>query len=36
MNFWDFFWLMLWGFIFISYLMVLFQVIVDIFRDRGL
>ena len=36
MNFWDFFWLMVWGFIFISYLMVLFQVIVDIFRDRGL
>lgn len=36
MNFWDFFWLMLWGFIFISYLMVLFQVIVDIFRDPGL
>ena len=35
-NFWDFFWLMVWGFIFISYLMVLFQVIVDIFRDPGL
>lgn len=35
-NFWDFFWLMLWGFIFISYLMVLFQVIADIFRDAGL
>lgn len=36
MNFWDFFWLMIWGFIFISYLMVLFQVIGDIFRDKGL
>lgn len=36
MNFWDFFWLMLWGFIFVSYLMVLFQVIADVFRDRGL
>ncbi len=36
MHFWDFFWLMLWAFIFISYLMVLFQVIADIFRDRGL
>jgi len=36
MSFWDFFWLMLWGFIFISYLMVVFQVIVDIFRDRSL
>ena len=36
MNFWDFFWLMLWGFIFISYLIVLFQVVADVFRDRGL
>ncbi len=36
MTFWDFFWLMLWAFIFISYLMVLFQVIVDVFRDRDL
>ncbi|MDO5735160.1 MAG: SHOCT domain-containing protein [Propionibacteriaceae bacterium] len=36
MNFWDFFWLMLWGFVFISYLMVLFQVIGDVFRDPGL
>ncbi len=36
MNFWDFFWLMGWGFLFICYLMVLFQVIVDIFRDPGL
>lgn len=34
MSFWDFFWLMVWGFLFISYLMVVFQVIVDIFRDR--
>lgn len=36
MSFWEFFWLMLWAFIFISYLMVLFQVIIDIFRDRDL
>ena len=36
MNFWDFFWLMLWGFLFVSYLLVLFQVIADVFRDRGL
>ena len=36
MSFWEFFWLMLWAFIFISYLMVLFQVIIDIFRDRNL
>jgi len=32
-NFWDFFWLMVWGFFFILYLMVLFQIVVDIFRD---
>lgn len=36
MQFWDFFWLMVWGFFFIAYLMVLFQVIVDIFRDDTL
>jgi hypothetical protein len=36
MNFWDFFWLMIWGFFFIAYLMVLFQVIVDVFRDSDL
>jgi hypothetical protein len=34
MSFWDFFWLMVWGFLFICYLMVVFQVVVDIFRDR--
>jgi len=33
---WDFFWLMIWGFLFVAYLMVLFQVIVDVFRDRSL
>ena len=36
MTFWDFFWLMLWGFFFVAYLMVLFQIIVDIFRDPSL
>lgn len=36
MSFWDFFWLMVWGLFFIAYLMVLFQVIVDMFRDKGL
>lgn len=36
MGFWDFFWLMVWGFIFLSYLMVLFQIVLDIFRDREL
>ncbi|HMR49400.1 MAG TPA: SHOCT domain-containing protein [Arachnia sp.] len=34
MTFWDVFWLMVWGFLFICYLMVIFQVIVDIIRDR--
>ncbi len=36
MGFWDFFWLMIWAFVFISYLMVLFQVVGDIFRDKDL
>ncbi len=36
MGFWDFFWLMLWGYVFIAYLMVLFQVIMDVFRDRSI
>jgi len=36
MGFWDFLWLMIWGFFFILYLMVLFQIIVDIFRDSSL
>ena len=35
-GFWDFFWLMLWGYVFIAYLMVLFQVIMDVFRDRSI
>ncbi|HSN44616.1 MAG TPA: SHOCT domain-containing protein [Propionibacteriaceae bacterium] len=34
MNFWSFFWLLVWAFVFMSYLMVLFQVVVDVFRDR--
>lgn len=36
MGFWDFFWLMVWSFFFIAYLMVLFQVIVDVFADKDL
>jgi hypothetical protein len=35
-QFWDFMWLMIWGFLFVAYLMVLFQVIVDIFRDTSM
>ena len=36
MNFWDFFWLLVWSFVFVAYLMVLFQIIGDLFRDREL
>ena len=36
MSFWEVFWLMVWAFLFITYLMVLFQVIMDVFRDRSL
>ena len=36
MDFWDFFWLLIWTFVFVCYLMVLFQIIVDLFRDRDL
>jgi hypothetical protein len=36
MGFWDFLWLMFWGFLFVAYLMVIFQVIVDVFRDSSL
>ena len=34
MGFWDFFWLLIWSFFFVMYLMLLFQVIGDLFRDR--
>ena len=32
-SFWDFFWLMIWSFLFFSYLMVMFQIVIDLFRD---
>jgi len=35
-NFWSIIWWFLWAFIFISYLMALFSVIGDIFRDEKL
>jgi Short C-terminal domain len=35
-SFSDFFWLLLWAFVFACYLLVLFQVFVDLFRDRDL
>ena len=34
MNFWDFVWLLIWSFFFVMYLMVLFQIIGDLFRDH--
>jgi hypothetical protein len=36
MGFWDFFWLLIWTFVFVAYLMVLFQIIADLFRDPEL
>jgi hypothetical protein len=36
MGFWDFFWLLLWSFFFVMYLMVLFHIISDLFRDESL
>lgn len=33
MSFWDVLWLLIWSFFFISYLMVLFNIIGDLLRD---
>src|SRR5690606_5931858 len=35
-GFWDWFWLMVWWFLFIAYLVVLFQIVADLFRDKAL
>ena len=35
-SFWDWFWLLIWTFVFVAYLMVLFQIIIDLFRDKDL
>lgn len=35
-NFWEFLWLILSSFFLFAYLIVLFQIIVDLFRDRQL
>ncbi len=35
-NFWDLMWLIFSSFIFISYLIILFQIVVDVFRDHEL
>lgn len=36
MDFWDFFWLMIYTFFFVAYLLVLFQIVADLFRDKEL
>ena len=36
MSFWDFFWLLVWSFFFVAFLMALFQIVVDLFRDKEL
>ena len=35
-NFWNFIWLIVTTFVFVAYLLVLFQIIVDLFRDKKL
>jgi len=35
-TFWEVVWLFFWGFAFVAYLMVLFSIVSDIFRDRSL
>lgn len=35
-SFWSFFWLLVWSFLFVAYLMVLFQILTDLFRDHEL
>ncbi|WP_374969219.1 SHOCT domain-containing protein [Terrabacter sp. BE26] len=36
MDFWSYFWLLVWTFLFVAYLMVLFRILGDLFRDRDL
>ena len=36
MDFWDFFWLLIWSFLFVAFLMVIFQIFGDLFRDPDL
>jgi hypothetical protein len=36
MGFWDFFWLLIWSYIIFAYLLLLFHIIKDVFRDRDL
>ncbi len=36
MGFWDFIWLLIWSYFFVMYLMLLFQIVTDLFRDPEL
>jgi len=36
MSFWDVIWFIIVSFAFIAYLMVLFNILIDLFRDKGL
>ena len=36
MSFWDFFWLLIWTYVFVAYLVILFRIIGDVFRDPDL
>lgn len=36
MDFWDFLWLIVYSFFFVAYLLVLFQIVTDLFRDDSL
>ena len=36
MGLWEFFWFFLWTYFFVAYLVVLFRIIGDLFRDREL
>ncbi|OLT48083.1 SHOCT domain-containing protein [Cellulosimicrobium sp. CUA-896] len=35
-SFWEWFWLVVWWFFVVAYLVVLFQIVADLFRDRQL
>ena len=36
MDFWDFLWLLIWCYLFVAYLVVLFHIAADLFRDPEL
>ncbi len=36
MSFWDFFWLLIWSYLFVACLVVLFHIAADLFRDPEL